>query len=95
MTGLRKTCLAVALLAGIGGLLAWELPRAEAYLFVPKTPDAGDDSGDAADPGNTKDPPAHAPEPATLLTAVIGGGLAGWYALRKRRKDSPTDGSDG
>jgi hypothetical protein len=36
-------------------------------------------------------PPKHAPEPATLTLAVLGGGLAGLNWLRRRRRLAASD----
>lgn len=50
--------------------------------------DPGDgDPGDDDDPPDSGGPPTHhQPEPATLLSALLGAGTLTWYGWRKRRR---------
>lgn len=47
----------------------------------------GGDPGDDDDPPDSGDPPTHhQPEPATLISALVGAGTLSWYGWRKRRR---------
>ena len=71
---------AVLGLAGVYGV-----PGASAVIEVPPPPtqQGNGNPGNPNTPGNGK--PKDAPEPATLLTALVGSGALGLYAWRRRR----------
>ena len=54
----------------------------------PPPPPTGQGEPPPTDPGTGPPPPSDAPEPSSLVSALLGAGIASWIGWRKRRKHS-------
>jgi hypothetical protein len=81
----RLVRLALALLLVLVGAMC-EVPRAAA-VYIPYPPGGGDpgNPGSSGGGGPTNPPPHGTPEPATLTMVLIGAGMMGVHAIRRRR----------